>query len=511
VLGPIISFRSDRFRSRWGRRIPFLLIPTPVAAAAMCGLAFCQQLGNLLHNTLGQTWSVLDQTNSTLIVFGLCWTLFEFAVITAGAVFGGLVNDVVPRPVIGRFFGLFRAVSLGAGMIFNYTILTHAETHFTEIFIGMALLFGIGFTIMCLKVKEGDYPPPDPHVSDHRAGGFFHAVHIYSEECFSKPYYLWIYFAMFFAGITFLPYNLYSILWRDQVNMSLQTYGTLIAVSYGVSLTIAWFLGWAVDKFHSLRVGMVAMALYALSAAWGYLFVHDSITFGIGLVLHTVLSGTYFTATAPLGQALFPRMKFGQYASAGGFLGGALTLVAAPIVGAMLDFSEHDYRMTFLFATIFSITALGLLFASYRHFLSLGGPTDYVAPDHNADADAIAAGGRHPDLRTNYRSFAQICLMVLYIFAILASGTLKRPSPDGLAAGVTAMVLAALLVRRTTGLALVLIAAFTITLIVAARLDPRIPYYTVAGLAFIVLIASARDWMICSGANRRVGDQHAEY
>ena len=29
LIGPIVSYRSDRYRSRWGRRIPFLAIHIP--------------------------------------------------------------------------------------------------------------------------------------------------------------------------------------------------------------------------------------------------------------------------------------------------------------------------------------------------------------------------------------------------------------------------------------------------------------------------------------------------
>ncbi len=32
ILSPVISVRSDRHRGKWGRRIPFLLIPTPIVA-----------------------------------------------------------------------------------------------------------------------------------------------------------------------------------------------------------------------------------------------------------------------------------------------------------------------------------------------------------------------------------------------------------------------------------------------------------------------------------------------
>src|SRR5207237_526996 len=38
-LAPVISYKSDRHRGRWGRRIPFLLIPTPLAVLSMVGMS----------------------------------------------------------------------------------------------------------------------------------------------------------------------------------------------------------------------------------------------------------------------------------------------------------------------------------------------------------------------------------------------------------------------------------------------------------------------------------------
>src|ERR1700722_18639746 len=37
-LSPFVSYRSHRLRRRWGRRIPYLIIPTPIAALAMVGM-----------------------------------------------------------------------------------------------------------------------------------------------------------------------------------------------------------------------------------------------------------------------------------------------------------------------------------------------------------------------------------------------------------------------------------------------------------------------------------------
>ena len=45
-LNPIISVRSDRFRSRWGRRVPFLFLPTPFVALFMVLLGYAAPIGH---------------------------------------------------------------------------------------------------------------------------------------------------------------------------------------------------------------------------------------------------------------------------------------------------------------------------------------------------------------------------------------------------------------------------------------------------------------------------------
>ena len=38
ILVPIVSYRSDRHRGRWGRRIPYLWMTTPFVTAGMIGI-----------------------------------------------------------------------------------------------------------------------------------------------------------------------------------------------------------------------------------------------------------------------------------------------------------------------------------------------------------------------------------------------------------------------------------------------------------------------------------------
>ncbi len=158
VLVPIISVKSDRHRGRFGRRIPFLLVTSPIAALGMIGLALTPSLGTWVHGHFpGQS----EQTVA-LLCFGAFWAVFEIASITGLAIFGGLINDVVPEPLLGRFYGLFRAVSLIDGMIFNYWLMGKVPGHYTLILLVVGVFYGTAFLWVCFKVKEGTYPPPPP-------------------------------------------------------------------------------------------------------------------------------------------------------------------------------------------------------------------------------------------------------------------------------------------------------------------------------------------------------------
>ncbi len=402
VVSPIVSYKSDRYRSRWGRRTPFLLIPTPIAGLAMIGIAFSPQMGTALYTAMGNTpppgTSLDAASGSTIIgVFSIFWTIFEVAVIVSASVFGGLINDVVPRPLMGRFFGLFRQISLFDGILFNAILFKHAEEHFTLMFALIGLLFGGGFTLMCLKVKEGTYPPP-PQDDLQRIGTqtgavawvfaflarFFGATLTYMRECFAQPYYL-LCFAMLTLGVlTFRPINDFSIRYAAQLKMPDADYGNLVAFSYLVSLTVAFPLGTLVDRFHAIRLAIVSIALYAATAFYGAIFVNNSFSFGVALVAHTILSGTYFTCTASLMQALLPRSKFTQYASAGGIVSSVALLVFGLSSGRILDRLQNNYQLTFWAGLVFSILTLGVTLLVYRRFMALGGPADYVAPGDSA-------------------------------------------------------------------------------------------------------------------------------
>lgn len=403
-LGPVISYKSDRYRSRWGRRIPFLMVTTPIAALGMVGLGLTPIFAHWLHGVLGLEHAVgqwlhaqLDATaggehilsllqNETVVsvfCFGIFWSMFEFATIAGQAVFGGLINDVVPKPLLGRFYGLFRAVSLIDGIVFNYWVMGKVPTHFTLILCIVGVFYGVAFLWVCFKVKEGEYPPPpppDPNAHNLRERTQS-AVGTYFRECFTNSYYVSVFLMLTMAAVAFQPINTFAIPYATSLGMSMDMYGKCLSLTFFTSLCISYFLGWLADVFHPIRVSMVALFLYLLVAVWGWLFATTPDRFAIAFVAHGILSGCYFTSAASLGQRLYPHSKFAQFASAAGMFTSLFAMGLGPLLGLMLDWTGKQYRHTFIGSGLLALTALLSAAYVYTRFLKLGGPKNYVAPE----------------------------------------------------------------------------------------------------------------------------------
>jgi hypothetical protein len=399
VLGPIVSFRSDRHRGRWGRRIPYLMLSTPFAVAAMVALGYSPAMGASLDHAMGSHSPGPERCTRGL--FGVFWIIFEVATVTANSVFGGLINDVVPRPLLGRFYGLFRAFSLIAGMLFNWELLGLAEVHFKAMFIGIGLLYGIGFTLMCLTVREGEYPPP-PESPQELSAGFFHDAAIYLRECFTNPYYVWVMLALTLNALAFLPVNNFTQPFAESLKLSSNsndTLGKYLSITYAISLVLSYYLGSLADRFHPLRMGIIVMAMYVVVTLWGEFYsgrshvlftlryhfgsYHDAVPihyFAIALIAHGVLSGTFFTVTASLAQQLFPRGLFAQFASAAQVVISISQIAVGYLTGLYFDQVGQVYHHTYGMGLILAVAATIAMLIVHQQFMRYGGPKHYVAP-----------------------------------------------------------------------------------------------------------------------------------
>jgi MFS family permease len=210
--------------------------------------------------------------------------------------------------------------------------------------------------------------------------GALSAVKSYFKDGFGQPYYLWFFAATLFAGLAAQPFNLYSVFYAKSIGMEMSVYFKCLALTYCFSLVVTYSIGSLADRFHPLRVTIVALAVYAVVMLCGGLLTTNAATFAVALVAHGVASGCLFTASASLAQRLLPRDKFAEIGSAGGIIGSIAGMFFAPILGKFLDYTHHDYRYTFVASAVLTLIALALFIVLHAKFMALGGPKGYAAP-----------------------------------------------------------------------------------------------------------------------------------
>jgi MFS family permease len=241
---------------------------------------------------------------------------------------------------------------------------------------------------MCLMVKEGQYPPPAPPADGGPLARSFGALREYARDCFTHPYYLWLFLSFTLAYMAFTPINLFSLYFAQSVGMSMATYGKYSALQLFCSLLQAPVLGWLADKFHPIRLTIISLLLYAVTTMLAFVFVRDAKMFAVAHVVCGTCSGFWLTSTAPLAPALLPKLKFATFASALAVCTSLGSMLTAPVVGWLMDFlndgkaaAARDYHPIYLWASVFITLSLLATLVVYRQFMRYGGPRHYVAPE----------------------------------------------------------------------------------------------------------------------------------
>ena len=363
-----------------GSCIPFvagilLIFTCPFVVLFLILTGWSDHIGAFLHNlAFGDSGNPALTIIILLAIFSVGFQLFNMFV---SSVFYYIFADVVPKPFVGRFMALFRLVGTAAGFCFQRWLLPFADKHenMPWIFTGVALVYFIGCTSMCLRVKEGEYPPPEKYVRK----SVFGVIKEYFRECFSIPFYVLIFTAIAINTVSNTCRGMFNLLFaKEELGLTIANYGYITSTVSIVMLLTYIPLGYIVDKFHPLRIYLIGGIMVILANVFGYFWCYDFNSF---MVVCFLVSGTYAlqgSSFLPLTVRLYPEAQYGQFCSAAVIVRSTTLIIANVGAGACID--HFGYRFIFVWDFIFTIIATILLVIVYRMWKNYGGDKNYVAP-----------------------------------------------------------------------------------------------------------------------------------
>ncbi|MEI6423642.1 MAG: MFS transporter, partial [Lentisphaerota bacterium] len=387
---PYVSFKSDRYRSKWGRRIPFIIWTMPFLCASLALMGMGDDLCGMLQRNSEFLRSFAPAT-ITIVLIAFFLIMFQFFNMFVGSVFCYLFNDVVPAQFLARFMGAFRIVGTGAGALYNFFIFQFAESHMREIFVGAALLYLVGFGMACLMIKEGEYPPPEGE--NDSSGGGLKGIKTFFRESFSHKFYWFKFLSTSFSAIVG-AIGMFSIFFNREMGLSLDQIGKINAIGSIAMMAAMYFMAIFVDRWHPLRIWVYGVVFGVLSnfMSMVWIFVTLPGNYFFWMNLGNVLIGTFLGALVgvaglPSEMRIFPQSRFGQFCSAQAMLRSIFSMISGILAGLFIDLvrnlchgSDYAYRFIFLWITVFSAISAIFTIKVYREWYRLGGDRHFHPP-----------------------------------------------------------------------------------------------------------------------------------
>lgn len=374
---PSISQWSDRFRSRMGRRIPFLYVVTPLTVVSLVSMGFAPEIGVFLHKLLPN--KLATEISETSVILALVCALvvaFHFFNMVLVNCYNWLLHDVVPQNVMARFLSWFRIVGAISTFLFLRYIFPHLMDNRQTVFLGVGVFYLGAFMLMCKNVKEGGYPPP---LSQDRPG-FLKSFGIYIRKCLSLSLYRNFFLASILVMVAGCTGPFSALFAKETLGLDMLTMGTVYAWGSAISAVAYFPMGWLCDKFSPIRVVLVALPAYALMNLLSFWLINDQHSFLLFALVGAGPSVAWGLGSFAVTMMLFPGRDFGLLSSGLNVFGCGVLIVGNYAVGAFMDMVHSDYRMTFVWSAAFYLLAIFPMIAVCRGWKQHGGPHHYEPP-----------------------------------------------------------------------------------------------------------------------------------
>jgi len=376
---PNISQWSDNFRSRWGRRIPFLYMVTPLVASSMVAIGFAPEIAEWFYRSILRQLmpSILP---GTLVLILLCCfvVVFHFLNMVLINAYNWLLRDIVPQELMARFLSWFRIIGSISSALFLWFVFPYILSHRREVCTGVGIFYLFIFMLMCHNVKEGEYP--EPKATENRPGIFNNFI-LYFSECLCIPFYRNFFITYVFALLGTGCASAFTMLFAcETLGLNMDNMGAIFAWVSIISALVYFPLGWVCDKVSPLHVSIAAIGGQVISALFFYFLVTSKTSYYVASLIFIVPVIAWNLGSQAMAMELFPEGKFGQFSSGLNVFGCGAMILGNYMIGQYMDWVHSNYRMVYLWSAVFAAASLFPMILVYRGWKQHGGTDNYVAP-----------------------------------------------------------------------------------------------------------------------------------
>lgn len=335
---PLGGTLSDRTRSRFGRRTPWLVVLSALSGVLMIAMGFASNLV-LLAVTFSALWLVSNMFQGALI------PILPDRVPVERRGFGSAIIGL--GGPLGVLFGV--NVAGQAGQVWGYTV------------IGVVVFAST--LLLVLGAREGaspERPAAPPRAKVGRAAAVRDFLEAFADRDFRMAFISR--FALFLSYFTVSGYLYYTL--SDYIGVEQipggdvpAAVGTLLSITVLTWLVVATFCGWLADRLdrRKLFVGISAVGLGLtmfipiISPTWTGMLVYS--VFGGAFI------GTYFAVDLAVMSMVLPHKEqegrdFGLLTVATGLP----TILSSVIAGGLITFAG-GYPALYLFGTVAAVVA----------------------------------------------------------------------------------------------------------------------------------------------------------
>ncbi len=378
VMNPILSTASDRTRTRWGRRIPFLVFATPFVTIFLILIGWISPITGYISSH----WLPgVDSNTLGIALICLFSVAFQFFNLIVGSIYYYIFADVIPHQFIGRFMAGLNLAGTASGFLFNLFVMPRIVDSAPAVFTGIGLLYLVCFLLMCTFVKEGEYPPPKvtPQAGLPWTRRLAEWIGLYFRQCYRHWFFTLLFLGTALNNASTVCRGTFNLLFATkELQMSPAQFGKVMAVGAVVSAAVVILTGYLMDKLHPLRIYVASGLIVIAANVWGYFYVTDYHSFFVVGIAISVVYAVQFVSNGPVFIELFPPDKFGQFSSANAMMNSVLLIFANYLGGLAIDY--FGYRFIFIWDTFFTIAATWALIGVSCRWQRLGGPGNYVPP-----------------------------------------------------------------------------------------------------------------------------------